>query len=97
MGIYVKVTKTTYEIWSCHVTVALNSDNVSFSPDFVLNFRKRYQIWGKLAQEPKSYRQKQIGGGNTPPPSLPLLIGLNVMNSFKNTTVSSCSTHVVIL
>ena len=28
----------------------------SFSPNFVLNFWKNYQIWGKLAQEQKSYR-----------------------------------------
>ena len=32
-----------------------------FSPDFVLNFRKCYQIWGKLAEEQKIYKQKQIG------------------------------------
>ena len=42
-----------------------------FSPNFVLNFGKSYQIWRKLAQEEKSYKQKtKLGGGgrveNTP-------------------------------
>ena len=41
MGIYVKFTMTTQQIWSCHVTLALNSENFYFSPNFVLNFRKR--------------------------------------------------------
>ena len=58
MGIYVKFTKTTHQIWSCHVTLASNSGNFYFSPNSVLNCRKSYQIWGKLAQEQKSYRQK---------------------------------------
>ena len=66
MGIYVKFTKTTHQIWSCHVILASNSENFYFSPNFVLNFRKSYQIWKKLAQEQKSYRQKQIGGGKHP-------------------------------
>ena len=69
MGISVKFTKTTHQIWSCHVTLASNSENVYFSPDSVLNFRKSYQIWEKLAQEQKSYRQKTNWGGveNHPP------------------------------
>ena len=47
MGIYVKFTKTTHQI--CHVTLTSNSKNFYLSPDSVLNFRKSYQIWGKLA------------------------------------------------
>ena len=74
MGIYVKFTMTTHQIWSCHVTLASNSENFYFSPNSILNFRKRYQIWGKLAQEQKRYRQKQIGGGKHPPP---VLMGLS--------------------
>ena len=34
----------------------------------ILNFRKSYQIWGKLAQEQKSDRQNQNSGWKTPPP-----------------------------
>ena len=56
---YVKFTKTTHQIWSCHLTLASNSENFYFSPNSVLNFRKIYQILGKLAQEPKRYRQKR--------------------------------------
>ena len=70
MGIYVKFTKTTHQIWPYHVTLASNSENFYFSPNSVLNFRKHYQIWGKLAQEQKRYRQKnKLGVENTPPPS----------------------------
>ena len=69
MGIYVKFTKTTHQIWSCHVTLVWNSENFYFSPNSVLNFRKSYQIWGKLAQEQKSCRQRTNWGvENTPPP-----------------------------
>ena len=70
MGIYVKFTKTTHQIWSYQVTLASCSKKFYFSPDSVLNFRKTYQSWGKLAQEQKSYRQKQIWGGKHTPPCL---------------------------
>ena len=60
--------KTIHQIWSCHVTLALNSENFYFPPNSVLNFRKSYQIWGKLAQEQKSYRQNTNWGWKTPPP-----------------------------
>ena len=55
------------------VTLASNSENFYFSPNSVLNFRKSYQIFGKLAQEQKVTGKKQIGGGTTP---TPVLIGL---------------------
>ena len=63
MGIFVKFTETTHQIWSCHVTLASNSENFYFLPNSVLNFRKSYQIWGKLAQEQKVTGKKPIGGG----------------------------------
>ena len=62
-GIYVKFAKTTHQIWSCHVTLASNSENFYFSPNSVLNFRRSYQIWGKLAHEQKVTDKKQIRGG----------------------------------
>ena len=74
MGIYVKFTKTTHQIWSCHVTLASNLENFYFSPNSVLNFRKSYQIWGNLVQEEKVTGKKQIGGGGGKHP--PVLIGL---------------------
>ena len=67
MGMYVKFTKTTQQIWSCHVTLASKPENFSFSPNSVLNFRKRCQIWGTLAEEQKVTGKKQIVGvENTP-------------------------------
>ena len=77
MGIYVKFTKTTHQIWSCHVTLASNSEHFYFSPNSILDFRKSYQLWGKLAQEQKVTGKKQIRGGKHPLP--PMLIGLNVL------------------
>ena len=76
MGLYVKFTKTTHQIWSCHVTLVSNSKNFYFLPDSVLNFRKSYQIWGKLAQEQKVTSKKQIADGKHPP----VLIGLKDKN-----------------
>ena len=70
MGIYVKFTKTTHQIWSCHVTPTSNSEIFYFLPNSVLNFRKHYQIWGEMAQEQKRYRQKTNGGKDTPPQCL---------------------------
>ena len=67
MGIYVKFTQTTHQIWSCHMILASNSENFYFLPNFVLNFRKSYQMWGKLAQEQKVTGKKQIGGWKRPP------------------------------
>ena len=74
MGIYVNFTKNTHQIWSCHVGLASNFENFYFLPNSLLNFGKSYQIWGKLAEEQKRYKQKQIGGWKHPPP--PVLIGL---------------------
>ena len=75
MGIYVKFTMITHQIWSCHVTLVSNSETFYLLSNSILNFRKSYQIWGNLAQEQESYRQKTNWGKNTPPP--PVLIGLN--------------------
>ena len=63
MGIYVKFTKTTHQIWSCHMALASNSEIFYISTNSVLNFKKSYQIWGKLAQEQKRLQAKKIGGG----------------------------------
>ena len=61
MGIYVKFTKTTHQIWSCHVILASISENFYFSPDSVLDFRKSYQTWDKLAQEQKVTSKNKLG------------------------------------
>ena len=82
MGIYVKFTKTTHQIWSCHVALASNSGNSYFSPDSVLKFKKSYQIWGKLAQEQKVTGKKQIRGWKTP------LMVIGLSSHFKYRLVS---------
>ena len=51
--------------------------NFYFSPNFVLNFRKSYQIWEKLAQEQKVTGKKQIGGWKTPPPPSAYRVNFN--------------------
>ena len=77
MGIYVKFNKTTPQIWSCHVTLASNSEKFYFSPNSILNFRKSYQIWRKLAQEQRKLQaKKQIRGEKHPPH--PVLVGLSI-------------------
>ena len=68
MGNYVKFTKTTQQIWSCHATLASNSENFYFSPNSVLNFRKSYTIWGNWLKNKKVTGKKQIGGGGGTPP-----------------------------
>ena len=66
MGIYVKF--TTHQIWSCYVTPASSSENFYFLPNFLLNFRKSYQNWGKLAQEQIKLQVKnKLGDGKDPP------------------------------
>ena len=67
MGIYVKFTKTTHQIWSCHVTLASSSENFYFSPNFVLNFRKVTKSGGNWLKNKKVTGKKQTGWWKTPP------------------------------
>ena len=46
-----------------------------FSPNSILNFRKTYQIWGKLAEEQKVTHKKQNSEWKTPP----VLTGLRLV------------------
>ena len=62
-----RFTMTNHQIWSCHVTLATDLENFYFSPNSTLNFRKIYQIWGKLAKEQKVTGKKtKLGVKNTP-------------------------------
>ena len=72
MGVYVKFTKTTHKIWSCHVTVVSNSQKFYFSPNSVLIFRKITKFVGNWLKNKKVTGKKQIGVWKTPP----VLIGL---------------------
>ena len=66
-------------------------------PNSVLNFGKSYQIWGKLAQEQKRYRQKQFGGGNPPPSAyrVKLIERVKIAHSFLQSV--SDQLHIIIL
>ena len=76
MGIYVKFTMTTHQIWSCHVTLASNSEKFYFSPNSILKFRKSFQILGEIGSRTKKIQAKnKLGDGKH---LLPLpLIGLS--------------------
>ena len=74
MGIYVKFTITTHQIWSCYVKLTSNSQNFYFSPDSIINFRKVTKFGRNWFKDKRVTGKKQIGGWKTP---LPLLIGLN--------------------
>ena len=51
------------------MTLAANFKNLYFPSNSILNFRESYQIWDKLAQEQKRYRQKaKLGVEPSPPP-----------------------------
>ena len=62
-------TMTTHQIWSCHVILATNFENVYFLPNSILNFRKSYQIWGNWLKNKKLQAKKKLGVGTPPPPS----------------------------
>ena len=66
MGIYVKFTKTAHQIWSCHVTLASNSENFYLSPNFASNFRKITKFGENWLKNKKVTGKKQIGVENTP-------------------------------
>ena len=81
MGIYVKFTKTTHQIWSCHVTLTSNSKNFYFSPNSVLKFRKVTKFGGNWLKNKKVTGKNKLGMENTPPP--PFLIGLSYLYTLK--------------
>ena len=79
MGIYVKFTQTTHQIWSCQVTLASNFDNFYFSADSVLNLGKVTKFGVNWLNNKKVTGKNNFGVENTPPP--PVLIGLTHENS----------------
>ena len=66
MGIYVKFTKTTHQIWSCHVTLTSNCENFYFSPNSILNFRKVTKFGGNWLKNKKVTGKSKLGVENTP-------------------------------
>ena len=78
MGIYVKFTKTTHQIWSCHVTLASNSRNFYFSPNSVLNFRNVTKFGGNWLKNKKLQAKHKLGEENT---ACFLAIKMNLVDS----------------
>ena len=71
-GIYVKFTKTTHQIWSCHVILASNSENFYFLHNSILNFRKVIKFEGIGLGTNKLQANNKLRGRKDPP----VLIGL---------------------
>ena len=69
LGIFVKFNITTNEIWSCHVTLASNSENFYLSPNSILNFKKVTKFGGNWLKNKNVTGKKQIRGGKHPVPS----------------------------
>ena len=67
MGIYVKFTKITHQIWSYHVTLTSNSVNFYLSPNSVLNFRKVAKFGGNWLKNKKLQAKNKSGVENNPP------------------------------
>ena len=74
MGIYVKFTMTTHQIWSCHMTLTSNSENFYFLPNSISHFRNVTNFGGNWLKNKKVTGKKQKLGWKTPPP--PVLTGL---------------------
>ena len=66
MFICVKFTKTINQIWSCHVTLASNSEHFYFSPNSILNFRKVTKLGGNWLKNKKLQAKNKLGVENTP-------------------------------
>ena len=68
MGIYVKFTMTTHQIWSCHVTLPSNLENFYFSPNSYL-LRKGTKFGGNWLKNREVTGQNKLGVEKTPSPS----------------------------
>ena len=73
IDIYVKFTKTTHQIWSCHVTLASNSENFIFRQILYKSLGKVTKFGENWLKNKKLQAKNKLGGGNHHPP---VLIGL---------------------
>ena len=76
-AIFIEFEPLCEKLWAFMSNLA-RPPTIIFLPNFILNIRKSHQIWGKLAQEQKSYRQKTKK--TLPPPSVYTLAALQGMN-----------------
>ena len=64
--IYVNFTKTAHQIWSCHVTLALNSRRFYFFLILYQILEKVNKFGGNWLKNKKVTGKKQIEGGKDP-------------------------------
>ena len=67
MGIYVKFTKTTHQISSCHVSLASNSENFYFSPILYKILGKVTKVGGNWLKNKKLQARNKLGDGKHTP------------------------------
>ena len=67
MGIYVKFTKTTHQISSCHVSLASNSENFYFSPILYQILGKVTKVGGNWLKNKKLQAENKLGDGKHTP------------------------------
>ena len=67
MGIYVKFTKTTHQIWSYHVTLASNSGNFIFCLILYYILGKVTNFWGNWFKNKKITGKNKLGDRKDPP------------------------------
>ena len=80
MGIYVKFTITTHQIWPCHVTLASNSENFYFLPNSNIKFYEKFPDLGEIGSRTNKLQAKnKTQGGKHPPP---VLIGSRLNNVY---------------
>ena len=87
MSIYVKFTRTTHKIWSCHVTLASSSKKFYFSPNSISNFREVTKFGENWLKNTKVTGKKQIGGWKRPPTAYK--VNMATSTYFDNTVVCS--------
>ena len=81
MGIYFNFTKTTHQIWSCHLNLASNSENFYFLPYYVLILGKVTKFGGNWLKNKKVTGKKNLVVETPPPPPPLVLIGLLLLES----------------
>ena len=76
-----EIMKPTHQIWSCHVTLASNSENFYLLPNSISNCSKCYQIWGNWLNNKKLQAKKtNLGGGKKNPPSAYRVNGMKALS-----------------
>ena len=94
-----KFTKTTHQLWPCHVILASNSENFYFSPNSELNLGKVTKSGGNRLKNKNVTGKKEIGGWNPPPPPPPPMreykLPLTRIETFHTAVLSEYTTNCI--